>query len=183
MTFRLLVTPWVRYAIVAIVVSPFLAFGQEYPVKPIRLIIPFAPGGGADLVGRVMTTKISATLGHTMIVENRPGGSGKIRALAIATEQRSAQLPQVPTLGELGYRGLEAYAWFALVAPAKTSPAVIQRLNRAANSVLKQADVRAIFESDGVESAPGTPEELRQFILSETKKWATVIKAAGITPE
>ena len=109
--------------------------------------------------------------------------SGKIRALAIATEQRSAQLPQVPTLGELGYRGLEAYAWFALVAPAKTSPAVIQRLNRAANSVLKQADVRAIFESDGVESAPGTPEELRQFILSETKKWATAIKAAGITPE
>ena len=84
MTSRLLVTPWVRYAIVAIVVSPFLAFGQEYPVKPIRLIIPFAPGGGADLVGRVMTTKISATLGQTMIVENRPGGSTTIGSDIVA---------------------------------------------------------------------------------------------------
>ena len=74
-------------ALCAIALNPALSFAQTYPVKPIRLIVPLAPGGGGDLVGRLLAQKISEPLGQTVIVENRPGGSTIIGTELVARAQ------------------------------------------------------------------------------------------------
>lgn len=305
---------------------PLQAAAPDFPNRPIRLVVPFAPGGGTDRVGRTMATKMSDTLGQQMIVDNRPGAAttlaselvaksapdgytlllcalphatnpslfkrlpydsvrdfapitltaripafllvhpgvpartvkelvalskskprglnygspgngtaahlgmellkiasglnathigykgagpqvlsvvggetditlatistakaqvtgGRLRAVAVATSARASQMPDVPTLGESGYPGIEAYAWFGLLAPAGTAPAVIQRLNRDANAALNLPDVREAFEADGIEPAPGTAAGLARYLASETAKWAKVIRQAGITAD
>lgn len=107
--------------------------------------------------------------------------SGRLRALAVATLTRSPSLPETPAMTEIGYPGFEAYAWFGLLAPAKTPAKIIQTLNREAATVLKLRDVQASFDLDGIEAATGTPEEMGTQIRNEIKKWETVIRKAGIT--
>ncbi len=107
--------------------------------------------------------------------------SGRLRALAVATLNRSPSLPEIPAMSEIGYPGFEAYAWFGLLAPAKTPAPVIQTLNRAASAVLKLREVQASFDNDGIEAATGTPEEMGAQIRNEIKKWGAVIRKAGIT--
>src|SRR5690606_8201137 len=110
-------------------------------------------------------------------------GSGRLRALALATLERSRSLPFVPTLSELGYPKFETYAWFGLLAPAGTSAAVIARLNREANAALNSQDIRDTFEKDGITAAPGTVQALDAHIRSEIDKWSKVIRQAGITSD
>lgn len=322
-----------RRAVLALLVVPISvatfhgqAFGQDYPTKPIRLIVPFEPGGGTDRVGRTIASKMSQALKQQIIVDNRPGastvigselvakanpdgytlllcalphatnpsllkklpydtlrdfssvtltakipsvllvhtkvpatsikdlvalsrstaaglnygtpgigtaphlatelfkqasglnathiaykgagpqvaallsgqidlafatistarahvGSGKLRALAIASLQKSQSLPDVPTLAESGYPGFEAYAWFGLLAPAGTPSRIIQTLNREANVALNLPDVRASFEADGIEAAPGTVDALDAHIKRELEKWAKAIRQSRIAPE
>ena len=107
-------------------------------------------------------------------------GSGRLRALALATLERSRSLPAVPTLSEVGYPGFETYAWFGLLAPAGTPADVITRLNREANAALKSQDIRDAFEADGITAAPGTVEGLAAHIRNEIEKWSKVIRQAGI---
>lgn len=323
---------WVRAAVAmagaSVGVASFhgAAIGQEYPTKPIRLIVPFEPGGGTDRVGRTIASKMSQPLKQQIIVDNRPGastvigselvakaspdgytlllcalphatnpsllkklpydtlrdfapitltakipsvllvaarvpagsirelvtlststasglnygtpgigtaphlatelfklasglnathiaykgagpqvgallsgqidlafatistarahvGSGKLRALAIASLQKSQSLPDVPTLSESGYPGFEAYAWFGLLAPAGTPSRVIQTLNQQANVALNLREVRTSFEADGIEAAPGTAEALDAHIRREIDKWAKTIRQARIAAE
>ena len=320
--------PVLALLVVLISVATFhgQAFGQDYPTKPIRLIVPFEPGGGTDRVGRTIAAKMSQPLKQQIIVDNRPGastvigselvakanpdgytlllcalphatnpsllkklpydtlrdfssvtltakipsvllvhtkvpatsikdlvalsrstaaglnygtpgigtaphlatelfkqasglnathiaykgagpqvtallsgqidlafatistarahvGSGKLRALAIASLQKSQSLPDVPTLAESGYPGFEAYAWFGLLAPAGTPSRIIQTLNREANVALNLPDVRASFEADGIEAAPGTVDALDAHIKRELEKWAKAIRQSRIAPE
>ena len=110
-------------------------------------------------------------------------GSGRLRSLAIATLNRTHLLPDVPTVAELGFPGFEAYAWFGLLAPARTPAAIIDRLNKDANATLTHPDVRQAFEAEGIEAAPGTPEALARHIRAEMKKWGALIRQAGINAD
>lgn len=109
--------------------------------------------------------------------------SGQLRALGIASLQRSKRLPTVPTLAEQGYPDFEASAWFALLAPANTPTPVIRRLNKELLAALNAPDVRDAFNAEGIETASSSPEELTRYINAEIQKWGTVIKRAGITSE
>jgi tripartite-type tricarboxylate transporter receptor subunit TctC len=107
---------------------------------------------------------------------------GKLRAFAITSRRRSPQIPELPTMEELGFAGFEATAWFGLIAPAGTPRPIIDKLHKETVKVLAQGDVRARLEGLGVSLVGSTPEELADIIKTETPQWAEVIKRAGIKP-
>jgi tripartite-type tricarboxylate transporter receptor subunit TctC len=109
--------------------------------------------------------------------------AGKIRPIAITSKARSALLANVPTFIELGYPKVEVLNWQGLIAPKGTPKAIIDRLNTVANQVLKDPIVRDQIISQNNEVGGGTPEEFAALIKSESAKWSSVIKAAGIKAE
>jgi tripartite-type tricarboxylate transporter receptor subunit TctC len=106
--------------------------------------------------------------------------SGAIRALAVGGRERVQQLPDLPTLNELGYPQVEADNWYGMVAPAKTPPAIIARLNAAAIAAMKAPEVREKLATQGAILAGGAPEEFAAYMASEIRKWTQVVQAAGI---
>jgi tripartite-type tricarboxylate transporter receptor subunit TctC len=303
------------------------AQAQAYPVKPVRLVLPFAPGGGTDLVGRMLAQKLGAPLGQQVIVDNRAGAggrigtelvaksppdgytllmatssvmgtgpalykklpfempgdfapisqvaytayvlvmhpsvpvttikglialarakpgqltyassgaggpahlsgelfsslaavkmihvaykgsapgtlsvisgetdlmfsntlpvlphvkSGRLRALAVTTPQRSAFLPGVPTVVESGLRGFEVQQIYGVLAPAGTPRDIVNRLNQEIGKVMQTEDTRSRLSADGSEVRTSTPEELEKAIVAEIAKWKKVIQQAGIKEE
>ncbi|WP_420992470.1 Bug family tripartite tricarboxylate transporter substrate binding protein [Cupriavidus sp. 30B13] len=109
--------------------------------------------------------------------------AGTLRAIAVASDQRTPLLPDVPTSREDGLPGFTASVWWGLVAPARTPAAVVHELNAAANAALADADVRKQLAQLGVTILPGTPEAFGQFVRSETATWNGVIRKAGITAD
>ena len=312
-------------AIVATVLPGTGARAAEYPTKPIRLLVGFAPGGGTDTTARAISQKLTAALGQQVVVDNRPGvsgniaaeitanappdgytvllatigalainasllkkmpfdpikdlapvtraadstnilvvhpsvaaksvkelialakskplncgssgvggaghlalelfnlqagtkmlhvpykgggpsivdllagninlifattassighiKSGRIRALAVTTAKRSANVPELPTIAEAGLPGFEANNWNGIVVPAKTPHPIINRLNKEFTAALLLPDIKQFLFNQGLDAAPGTPEAFAAYIKSETVKWAKVIKAAGIQPQ
>jgi tripartite-type tricarboxylate transporter receptor subunit TctC len=142
--------------------------------------VPYKGGGPATtdlLAGQVtfMFDMAPAVLPH--IKEH------KMRALAVAHEKRLAQLPDVPTLGELGLKDMAMSNWFGLVAPKGTPPEIIAKLNAAANKALKEPDVVKAITEPGNVLAGGTPEQFLTFVNSETARWSKVVKEKHITAE
>lgn len=109
--------------------------------------------------------------------------AGTLRPLAVASANRSALLPDVPTSKEEGLPGFTASVWWGLVAPAKTPPAIVKQLNAAANTALADPDVRKQLSQLGVTIVSGTPEQFGQFVKTETTTWNNVIRKAGITAD
>jgi tripartite-type tricarboxylate transporter receptor subunit TctC len=107
--------------------------------------------------------------------------SGDLVALAVASARRAARLPNVSTLREAGIPGVEADAWFALFAPAKTPSDAVERLHRAATTALAQPNVAASLASQGMTISLRTPAEMSTWLPGEIAKWAAVIKAANVT--
>jgi tripartite-type tricarboxylate transporter receptor subunit TctC len=301
------------------------ADAQTYPVKPVRMINPFSPGGSLDLVARTLARSMSAELGQQVVVENRPGAGGtigvdfvaksppdgytllavqssitinpslqqkmpydpvrdfapisrissymfflvvhpslparsvkqlialaranprqinyasvgmgsgthlaaelfdfmagvkmthipykgtgqvmpdllgghvavhfgstsvvpyvksqKLISLGVTGAQRSAVLPQVPTVAEAGIAGFEVTSWNALFAPAGTPQAIISRLNGLVKQGVEQPDAVKVMEAQGLDISPSTPAELGALVSAELVKWAKLIKAAGIKAE
>ncbi len=108
--------------------------------------------------------------------------SGKLNALAIAGPKRLPQLPDVPTVSESGYPGFDVTSWYGLVAPAKTPPEVVATLQRDIATVLKDPAVRQKFEDQGVDPANTTTQAFAAMIQTESRKWADIVKTAGIKP-
>ncbi|NUA27756.1 tripartite tricarboxylate transporter substrate binding protein [Cupriavidus basilensis] len=109
--------------------------------------------------------------------------AGTLRAIAVASDQRTPLLADVPTSREQGLPGFTASVWWGLVAPAKTPPAVVHELNAAANAALADPDVRKQLAQLGVTILPGTPEAFGQFVRGEATTWNGVIRKAGITAD
>jgi tripartite-type tricarboxylate transporter receptor subunit TctC len=310
-----------------IVMTAGTAFAQEFPARPIRLIDGFAPGGGTDVIARLMAPKLSELLGQSVVVENRPGATGtiaaatvarapadgytllvglsstiavspslltklpydtlrdlvavaevvtfpnvlvvhpsvptrnlkelialakarpntlnyasgglgtsnhlagellnsmakisiahvpykgggpaviailggevdmlfatmpsatgfvrngRLRPLAVTGPQRSAALPEVPTMIESGLPGFEIVSWMGVLAPVGTPRDVIVKLNTAINAVMGNADVRVRIAEQASDVVTGTPEQFGAVIRRDTDRWAKVIREAGIKPD
>jgi len=107
----------------------------------------------------------------------------KVRALAVAGAKRAESMPNVPTVAESGLPDFEASAWFGLVAPAKTPPAVLAKLTDAVNKALTSPDVVKRFRELGAEPGSSSGAAYSTFLKAETNKWADVIRASGAKAE
>jgi len=106
--------------------------------------------------------------------------AGKARIIAVATAKRIPNLPDIPTLDEAGVKGFESGTWNAIAAPPKTPAAIVAKLNKTVNEVLKSPDVQDKFSKINLHAAGGTPAEAAAFIKKETQVWGEVIKEAHV---
>jgi tripartite-type tricarboxylate transporter receptor subunit TctC len=109
--------------------------------------------------------------------------AGRLRALAVTTAQRSALMPELPTMSESGVPGFEATTWHGVVVPVATPLDLVQFLNEEINFALKQNDIRERLIALGAEVAAGTPKEFADYIAREIPKWARVVKDSGARAE
>ena len=308
-------------ALVVLVVSVTSALAQAYPNRPIRLLIPFLPGGAADVLGRTIAQKLGEELNQSVIAENRAGGNtiiaadavaksapdgytlllaidstlamnqtlfenlsydpikdfapialvakvqavliapknypannmkemielskrqpestligsgtinthlgahllaqmaglriqivpyrggasglnavlsnqiplyftgaagvipnyraGNIKVLGVMGASRLSEVPEIPSIGET-VPGYDVYVWQSVVAPAKTPPEIVAKLNGALVRIMKMPDVKERLLTAGIETTSSTPEELAAFIRAETARWAPIIKSTGL---
>ncbi len=106
--------------------------------------------------------------------------SGALVPLAVTSASRDPALPDVPTVAEQGLAGFEALAWWGLLAPAKTPPAIIQRMNAEVGKLLREPQIRDRLVSQGMSIVASSPEELNRFLFPQMNRWAEVVKEYGI---
>ena len=109
--------------------------------------------------------------------------AGKLRALAISGTTRSKQVPDVPTFAELGIKGFETYAWFAIFVPAGTPGEIVTRLNSELTGITTDPSLQRWAESQNGDMMHSTPQGLTDFIQSDLKKWKAVVDQTGVTAE
>lgn len=105
--------------------------------------------------------------------------TGRLKALAIAAPERAPQMPEVPTLKELGIEGVDSGVWFGMVARAGTPEAVVARLNKATLTAMQDPEVRERFDLQGMQAFPSTPAGFGAFLQSEQARWAPLVKSSG----
>lgn len=136
------------------------------------------PNAITDLLGGQIDFMITDTATGVPMIKG-----GKLRALGVSTPKRMPLLSDVPTIDEAGVKGYDMGYWFAAYVPAGTPAPVVARLRELLVAGTRSASARTFFDGAGVEPWTTTPAELASFQAAETKKWGTVIKAAGIEPE
>ena len=109
--------------------------------------------------------------------------SGRIRALAVTTLQRSSLLPEVPTVAQAGIKGFEAGNWFGVFAPAGTPREIVERVNAAINRAMTRPEMKDKLLSQGADALTGTPADLAALVQRELAKFAKIIKDAGVRVE
>ncbi|SHG45024.1 Bug family tripartite tricarboxylate transporter substrate binding protein [Bradyrhizobium erythrophlei] len=109
--------------------------------------------------------------------------NGKLRALGVTSTQRSALLPDVPTMAQLGLAGCSVDGWFGLFAPSRVRPAILDTLNREVTEILRQDDVLKQLLAQGAEPIPASRDQFTAFVKNEHDKWASAVVKLGITLE
>ncbi len=109
--------------------------------------------------------------------------AGRLKAIAMTTPKRSPSMPEVPTFDEAGLKGYDVTGWYGLLTPAKTPPAIVNRINSELRQVVADGETQKRLFQAGIEPMPNSPAEFAALIRSEIPKWAKVMKAAGVEPE
>ena len=164
-------------------------------------------GGGAHLSGEMLKTFLNLNMTHVpykgvapalqdviagnldfmfaAILTSRPFvESGRLRALAVTSKTRNPTMPDIPSVSEYpGLEEFEADLWYGLLAPAKTDPAIVDKIYRATTETFKDSEVRVRFEQFGTVLVGSTPEEFASVIKKDLGKWALVLKSAGLASQ
>ncbi|WOH67381.1 tripartite tricarboxylate transporter substrate binding protein [Bradyrhizobium sp. BWA-3-5] len=141
--------------------------------------VPYRGQGPAmtDLIGGQVQILFAAAPGTTDHIK-----TGKLRALAVTTATRMAEMPDVPTVGEV-VTGYEASQWYGFAAPKNTPAEIIGKLNQEINAAIADAGMKARLAAIGGDPMPGTPADFGKLITEETEKWSKVVRAGGLRPE
>ena len=159
-------------------------------------------GSGSHLAGELFNTMTGVKLTHIPYKGSGPasteliGGqvqlmfagivpidphvkAGRLRAIAVSSPQRAASIPQIPTIAEAGLPGFEVVGWYGVLAPARTPPAIVARLNRELLAILQTPEIRDRLKREGAEPVGNSPAEFTAFLKTDLARWAKVIKTAG----
>ncbi len=135
--------------------------------------------GGGPLMNDAVAGHVPLSIGSVFVTKPFID-SKRMRPLVVTTSKRSPDLPDVPTLAESGFAGFEAPAWWAVLAPAKTPPDILKRMNDELNKVLKSPDLAKRLDAQGIDVVGGTPEAARVFIERQMDVWGKVVRDNNI---
>jgi tripartite-type tricarboxylate transporter receptor subunit TctC len=138
--------------------------------------------GGGPLVNDALAGHVPLAIGSVFLLKPHID-SKRLRALAVTTGQRSPFLPDVPTIAESGAAGFDAPAWWAVLAPAKTPPEIVQRMNQEIVKALHSSEVAGKLAAQGIDLRDSTPASAQAFIETQMDTWAKVVKDNGIKAE
>ncbi len=158
------------------------ALSQEWPSKPVKVVVPFPPGGGTDTVARPLSAKLSTLSGQQFINDNR-GGAGKIRPIAVTSAKRSPSFPDIPTAMEQGLPNFDVTSWYGLWVPAGTPRPIVQRLHGLVVKAFEEADIKDLWFKLGAEHGGASPEQFAAFQKKEIEKWGKVVRDAKVMIE
>jgi tripartite-type tricarboxylate transporter receptor subunit TctC len=138
-------------------------------------IVPYrGPPPLTDIVNAQLDVAVNSTAGYAS-----RGTEGLLRPLAVTSMGRSAMVPDIPTIAELGFKDIEATTWWVIMAPAGTPKPIVDRLNAAINEFIKSPAGQKMFAQFDVQPGGGSPQVAKDYIVSETIKWRPVVKAAN----
>jgi tripartite-type tricarboxylate transporter receptor subunit TctC len=153
---------------------------ELFNLKAGTKILPVHYAGGSNqamvdlLAGRItLMFNVAATLAPQV-------EKGDLKALGMAQPKRAAIMPNVPTMAEQGMPGFDAGIWIGLLAPAGTPAPIVEALSKSANEALKTEAVSSALKAQGIDSLGGTPQQFSDFIATDTAKWTTVVRSAGL---
>jgi len=149
-------------------------FQKTAAVKFTHVPYKGAAQGSTDLIGGQIQMYMSSVPTLIGYVKN-----GKMRALAVTSPKRTADLPSVPTVAESGFKGFEAVTWFGVAGPAGLPKDVVARLNGAFNKALQDPEVRKKLASQGADALGGTPEQFAKLIHDDIGRWGKIVKESG----
>jgi tripartite-type tricarboxylate transporter receptor subunit TctC len=138
--------------------------------------------GGAQAVTDVAGGQVPLLAMNALEVKPQVA-SGKLKVLAVLSPQRSPIFPDAPTIAESGFKGFEASVWYALMAPAKTPPAVVDKLHAEVQKALQSPEVRERMSGVGGEVIPGSQAMLASLLHSERERYAALVRDAHIKPD
>ena len=179
------------------------AFIEHAKANPGKLVLGFAQGTVSQLVGEYFNRMHGLDIisvpyrGGALVVPDMLGGrvhvywptpstglplirDGKIKVLAVTSAKRHADLPQVPTMRELGKDELSLEFWAGLWAPAGTPDAIIEKLNAVTNEALQSPEMAASLQKLGFETRVGSPQDFARFIAAEIPRWLTVVRKSDV---
>jgi tripartite-type tricarboxylate transporter receptor subunit TctC len=151
---------------------------QETGMDLVHVPYKGSAGAASDLIGGHVQASVIALQTAAPYVS-----SGRLRMLAVLSSERSSAFPDVPTMKELGHRGLVVDTWYGIFAPAGTPPPIIARLNAEVNALLRSPELRDAFAKQGLAAAGGGPERLGELVGEELERWQRVVANAHITGE
>ena len=135
--------------------------------------------GGGPLMTDALGGQVPLAIGSVFLV-NPQVKAGKLKPLAVTSEKAWPQLPGVRTVAEQGVPGFAALSWWGIIAPAKTPPAIVQRMYEELSKALRKPEVSQKLSEQGIEIVGGGPDQLDQFVRGEMAHWATVVKENNI---
>ena len=135
--------------------------------------------GGGPLMNDAVAGHIPLTIGSVFVTKPHIDNK-RLRPLAVTTSKRAPELPDVPTVAESGYPGFDAPAWWAVLAPAKTPPEIVKRMNEELNKALKSPEVATRLAGQGISVIGGSPEIARAFIDKQIDVWTKVVRENNI---
>jgi tripartite-type tricarboxylate transporter receptor subunit TctC len=146
----------------------FCAHAQNYPAKPVQIIVPFAPGGGSDFIARFAAQRLTETLGSQVIVENRPGVRSKPDGYTLTLIASSYTV------------NAALYPLKYLIAPKGVPAPIVERINAEVNKMLQSPETAKQLETDGVAPAGGSARRFGEQIRKEIALWRDVVAKTGV---
>src|SRR5260221_390132 len=182
--------------VTAILAASLLALpaqGQQYPQRPIRIVVPFAAGGTSDILARAIGPHLTTAwaqpvieviagnanvLFNGMLATYPSVKSGRLKGLAVSSAQRVPSAPELPTVAET-LPGFETGSYQGLLAAAGTPREIVTKLNAELTRILNTGDMKEFLAKQGTEVRAGAPEALGTFIVNEKARWAKLVKDAA----
>lgn len=138
--------------------------------------------GGGPLMNDAVAGHVPLSIGSVFVTKPHIDNK-RLRPLAVTTSKRSDKLPDVPTIAESGFAGFDAPAWWAVLAPAKTPPEIVARMNQAISKALANPEVAQRLDAQGITLLGGTPQAGQAFMERQMDVWGKVVKDNNIKPD